>query len=429
VRSSAVLEADLTWTGHHFERGVRLAIGENGRIHDVGPLDREPTERLRHQALLPGFVNAHSHSFQRALRGHGERFPRGAGSFWSWREAMYGVAGRLSQKELFEIYVTAYREMLRKGITTVGEFHYFHHHAENDFAFDDVVLSAAREAGIRLVLLQTFYETGGIGKPLAGAQMRFATSDLSVWWKQLEHLRNAADPATQSVGVVAHSIRAVPLPKIIELHQEAVLRGLPFHMHVEEQRQEIEECVEAYGAPPMRLLNDTLHVDQKFTAVHCTHSDPLDLERFCASGGNVCITPLTEGNLGDGIGPTKVLRSPETFIALGTDSNSRISMIEEMRWLEYAHRLGSESRGIFVEREGEGSVAARILAVATEGGARSLAVEAGALTPGAWADLMAIDLESEELAGCDLETLEEALVFGCGDEVISRTMVGGRWLT
>src|SRR5262245_35108402 len=157
-----VLEADLTWTGERFESGVRVAIGPDGRITGVGALKDAVGERLKGQALLPGFVNAHSHAFQRGLRGRGERFPAGAGSFWSWREAMYALVEELDAERLRALSLRAFREMLAAGITTVGEFHYLHHAKEGDWALDEAVLAAAREAGIRLVLLEVYYRTGGI---------------------------------------------------------------------------------------------------------------------------------------------------------------------------------------------------------------------------------------------------------------------------
>src|SRR5262245_11930716 len=171
-----VLEADLTWTGERFESGVRVAIGPDGRITGVGALKDAVGERLKGQALLPGFVNAHSHAFQRGLRGRGERFPAGSGSFWTWREAMYGLVGSLDADAFESLCLRTFREMRRAGITTVGEFHYFHHGPEETgWAFDERVLAAASAAGIRIALLEVYYKTGAIGQPLEGAQRRFAT--------------------------------------------------------------------------------------------------------------------------------------------------------------------------------------------------------------------------------------------------------------
>src|SRR4029077_9116572 len=260
--SLQVMQADLPWTGTRFEPGVRISVDPDGRIAAVGPLALPATLRLGRCALLPGFVNVHSHGFQPRLRGRGERFPRGAGSFWSWREAMYDVVASLDRDSARRAYVRAFAEMRDAGITTVGEFHYLHHAGEElDYAFDAVVLEAARIAGIRLVLLNAFYATGGIGRPLAGVQRRFRSAGLAGYWAQMDRLEAGRDPRLQTLGVVAHSIRAVPLEDIAALHAEAVRRGLRFHMHVEEQVAEIDECVAAYGRRPMATILDALAID------------------------------------------------------------------------------------------------------------------------------------------------------------------------
>ncbi|MEP7325233.1 MAG: amidohydrolase family protein, partial [Gemmatimonadota bacterium] len=173
----AILEADRTWTGQQFESGIQIELDAAGRIARVGRLGLKPTTRLTGQALLPGMVNVHSHAFQRGLRGRGDRFPAGMGNFWSWREAMYRLVEELDPEPFKRISVQAFREMLAAGVTTVGEFHYFHHtRGTTDYAFDRLILEAAAEAGIRIKLLLTYYRTGGIGQPLAGGQLRFATA-------------------------------------------------------------------------------------------------------------------------------------------------------------------------------------------------------------------------------------------------------------
>lgn len=409
-----VIEADLTWTGGELQPGVQVMV-QQGRIELAGALGFEATRRLRGQVLLPGFVSAHSHAFQRALRGRGETFPAGSGTFWSWREAMYGLVGQLDEQAFHDAVFATFEEMRGAGITAVGEFHYLHHSpAGADYAFDDLVLSAAREAGIRITLLLTYYKTGGIARPLAAAQKRFETRSLDEFFKQVDRLK--PDPATQSIGIAAHSIRGVPLDDLEPLYSEARRRGMPLHMHVEEQRKEIEDCVAAYGRTPMQLLNERLPSCEGLTAVHATHSDPAELARFLDRGGSVCITPLTEANLGDGIPDVTPLLAHPTRLSLGTDSNARISFLEEMRWLEYAQRLKSETRGVF--RDGEGRNAPRLLEFATAGGARALGMNTGRIEAGAAADFISVDV-------ADLETL----IFGRGDDAIRATCVAGEWRT
>lgn len=420
-----ILEADWTWTGERFESGVQIVIGHAGRIGEL-VRNRKPTRRLERTALLPGFVNAHSHAFQRGLRGHGERFPAESGSFWTWREAMYGLVGALDEPALLRLCVQAFEEMLAAGITAVGEFHYIHHAtADADYEFDDVVLRAAAEAGIRIVLLNAYYATGGIGRPLAGAQRRFRTVGTDDYWRQIERLAGMLDPRTQSVGTVAHSIRAVGLQDLSALHAEARGRGFPFHMHVEEQRGETEECLAAYGLRPMQILNDTLDIDGNLTAVHCTHTRAEDLTGFLRAGGSVCVCPLTEGNLGDGVPSLPLDSLLPGRLSLGTDSNARISLFEEMRWLEYGQRLRTGTRGAL--RDGRGQFAPMVLNAATEGGAKALRLQAGRITAGNWADLAVVNLDHPCLAGCEAEHLLEALVCGADSDVLHGTYVGGSW--
>ena len=418
----SVFEADLTWTGAGFEPGVRIAVDADGRITAVGALKEAPTERLAKRALLPGFLNAHSHAFQRGLRGRGERFTQGAGSFWTWREAMYGLVDGLDAERLQALTASTFREMLAAGITTVGEFHYLHHAGEADWALDEAVLAAARETGIRLVLLQVFYRTGGIGQPLEGAQRRFDARSLDEYWRRIDTLRLRLDPRRETLGVAPHSIRAVSLEELELLHAEARRRRLVVHMHLEETAREIADCRAAYGRTPMELVAARLDLDAGFTAVHGTHTAPDQLGFFLNSGANLCLCPLTEANLGDG---TPALgRVPRDALCFGTDSNARISMLEEMRWAEYTQRLAREVRGALVDEHGE--VARRLLAAATLGGARALGVRAGAIEAGAWADFVALDLAAPELAGWTGETLLESLIFGAGERALAGTWVGGK---
>jgi formimidoylglutamate deiminase len=203
-------------------------------------------------------------------------------------------------------------------------------------------------------------------------------------------------------------------------------------MHVEEQRREIADCLAFYGRRPMQLALATLPAAEGLTAVHCTHTAPEDMERFLAAGGTVCVCPLTEANLGDGL-PDLALpyrrRDRLNWLSIGTDSNARISLLEEMRWLEYGQRLRGESRGILRDGggDGDGAVAASLLRAATAGGARALGLPCGELAPGCWADLVAVDLGHPSLAGWEPATLLESLIFGAGDEAIVATAVSGEW--
>jgi formimidoylglutamate deiminase len=421
---SRLLEADLTWTGAEFESGVQIAIGGDGKIEAAGKLGRPGAERLTRLALLPGFVDAHSHAFQRALRGSGEDFPSGAGSFWTWRQAMYALVESLDRASLRRISAQAFAEMRDAGITTVGEFHYVHHEREGDFALDEAIVQAAADAGIRMVLLYCFYATGAPGRPLEGGQRRFATTSVDQYWGQLDRIAGYLDPATQTLGVAPHSIRAASPGDISLLYAEARRRSLPVHLHVEEQRREIEESIAAYGRPPMAVILDAVD-GGAFTAVHCTHTADADMTRFLDAGGIACLCPLTEGNLGDGIPRLDRVHAADGRLAIGTDSNNRLAMLEELRWLEYGQRLRGELRGALPDPAGD--VSPTLLAAATTGGARALALPAGRIAAGCWADFVAVDLDAPALADLPRERLLAALVFGAGNRAIAGTYVGGKW--
>lgn len=329
-REQQVIEADLTWTGKAFEAGVKVVVNAHGRIEAVGcHISAPTTHRLKDRALLPGLVNAHSHAFQRGLRGRGETYPvaSGVNSFWTWRQEMYKLVESLDAESFYRLSRQCFEEMRSSGITTVGEFHYFHHGSPSDegaplFAFDALVIKAARDAGVRLILLNAFYAFGGFEHaPLSASQQRFKTASLPAFWANLTELSHLLDSTRgEALGVVAHSMRAVDVPTIVALHEEARRRGMVFHMHVEEQPKEIEDCVAALGKPPMAILLASLQIDDKFTAVHCTHTASEDMAALHRAGGRACICPLTEGNLGDGIFDHLELCDGQA--CLGTDCNA-----------------------------------------------------------------------------------------------------------
>jgi formiminoglutamate deiminase len=368
-------------------------------------------------------VYAHSHAFQRALRNRPEQFDTGQGNFWTWRDTMYRLVDELTPDALYETSRQCFAEMLRAGVTSVGEFHYVHHASPGDWVFDDALVAAARDAGIRMRMIQCFYATGGIGKPLAGAQRRFDAVSLDAFEQQLEQLQSRLDPVTQSLAVAAHSVRAASIDEVARLYETARGMEVPFHIHVEEQRQEIADCVAAYGTRPLRLMLDRLPVDDRFTAIHCTHSDGVDLRELFSRGGGVCLCPSTEGNLADGVPKLDVMRAGSGRIAIGSDCNLRLCMSEDLRWLEYAQRLTKEKSGNVVDEQGR--VGPALFELATVNGAAALRLAAGSIAPGRLADLFTIDLKHPSLTGADAESLMHTFVFGCGNGPIDQVWVGG----
>ncbi|MBL9149278.1 MAG: formimidoylglutamate deiminase [Phycisphaerae bacterium] len=438
-RTEQLVHPDWTWINGRLERGVALGI-DGGRITYLGPPNRPSTLRLPGKALVPGFVSAHSHAFQRGLRGLVEGRPdAGAageakpGGFFSWRDAMYALVDRLTEESCYELSKQCFSEMLASGFTTVGEFHYVRHlldaNGQGDeskrYALDGAVLAAARDAGIRIVLLDACYMTGGFGKPLAGGQRRFETRDEREYWSRFDALAAACDPATQSVGVTAHSVRAVPIDILERLHAESVRRNAVFHMHLEEVRQEIADCMAAHGRRPCQLLLERLAIDGRFTVVHATHTTAEDLGGLAERGATVCLCPLTEANLGDGVCDVGSFRAKGGHLAIGTDLNSRLSATEELRWLEYVQRLRHEKRVVAVGSTADAG--AELLAIGTANGARSLGLDAGAFQVGALADAAIVDLNHSTMAGWTPETFASHLVFGTGTSAVCGTCVGGRW--
>ncbi len=428
-----IVEPELLYQDHRFVRGARVEITADGRLGRVGQFDGETTLHMPNRAVMPGFVSAHSHAFQRGLRGLGDRFPAQAernaddpSGFFAWRDAMYALVDRLTPELVYTLSRRCFAEMRAAGITTVGEFHYVRHASPEDrYSFDEQVVRAATEVGIRLVLINVYYQTGGIGQALRGGQLRFETRSVDEYLEQHEKLERLCRNQGFTVAMCAHSVRAAPMDAVRLLHAESLRRGQPFHMHVEEVVAEVKACEAKYGKRPMQLLCDELEIDGRFTAVHCTHTHEEDMFRFGARGGRVALCPLTEGNLGDGVPDLPGMVAAGASLCLGTDLNARISPLEEARSMEYVQRVADERRGVV--RDAHGRTAEPLLAIATLGGAQSLALDAGVIAPGRLADLCAVNLGHPLLASVEAAELPAALVYGCSNEVIASTCVGGRW--
>ena len=341
---------------------------------------------------VPGLVNDHSHAFHRALRG---RTQHGRGSFWTWREQMYAVAGRLDPDSYFTLARATYREMVASGYTSVAEFHYLHHQPDGT-PYDDpnamrhALIAAAQEAGIRITLLDTCYLSSGFGKPPEGVQRRFTDGTAEAWAE-----RAGAGPAA------IHSVRAVPRD---QLH---VFRGRgPLHVHLSEQVAENEACLAAYGVTPTRLLHEEGLLGPDTTVVHATHLTDDDIELLGTSGTHVCITPTTERDLADGIGPARRLHDAGCRLSIGSDSHAVVDPFEELRGLEMDERLATGERGHWS--------AAELLAV---GGGDQIAV-------GAPADLVTLDTTSPRTAGTGAD--EHAAVFAATAADVTQVVADGR---
>jgi len=377
--------------------------------------------------VIPGLANAHSHAFQRALRG---RTHADGGSFWTWREQMYALAGSLTPKAVHALARAAFAEMTLAGVTLVGEFHYLHHRPGGGLypdrnAMGLAIIEAARQVGIRLTLLDTCYLHGGIGAPPEGAQLRFSDGDARRWSERVDQLAEAvagsADAGSVRVGAAIHSVRAVDPVAAAAVAEWAARRGAPLHAHVSEQPAENEAALDAYGASPTELLERAGALSDGFTAIHATHVAPADITRLGQAGAGCCLCPTTERDLADGVGPAWAMREAGVTLALGTDSNAIIEPFEEARAVELDERLVTGVRGRHT--------AAELLRAATQGGYESLGwPEGGALREGALADLVAIGLSGVRLVATPPEQLIPALVFASAAADVTDVVVGGRFV-
>jgi formimidoylglutamate deiminase len=272
---------------------------------------------------LPGFVNAHSHAFQRALRGKVE-----GGDFWAWRESMLDTARCLAPGHVREGYAETYRELRAAGYTAVGEFHYV------GFAEAEAAVEAAREAGVELVLLLAAYGRGGLD--------RFRQASVADYLRQVESLRGAG----ARVGLAPHSVRACPRDWLEEIGAYAAREGLVLHVHADEQPREIEECLAEHGLRPVELLAETGCLGPRTTVVHATHADERELDLLAEHGAGVCLCPTTEANLGDGFPPLGGLLAREIPLCIGSDSNVRIDPLEELLELEGTARRQTLRRNV-----------------------------------------------------------------------------------
>lgn len=440
-----VLIPELTYIDGAFRRGMAVEFSTaTGLVTRVAPAAQlmlgEPEGghivRLTGRALLPGFVNAHSHAFQRLIRGRGQWRPADAekADFWTWRQAMYAAANTLSPDDVFEVSRFCFVEMLSAGITTVGEFHYLHRDPEGNPYSDPAelakrVIAAADDAGIRISLLNVAYATGDIARPLQPEQRRFATPDIESYLTDTVELADEAGRHSRvTVGVAPHSIRAVPRDWLPAMHSLAFGLGAPFHMHVSEQPAEVTASLEAYGRRPVEVLADLGIIDEHFTAVHATHLTFREVDVLGIPGPTICACPSTERDLGDGFLPGLELLDAGARIALGSDSQSVIDPFEEMRLIEYNERLRRQRR-ILVAASTRGGerleTAPVLLSMATAEGARALRLPAGRIEADLLADLVAIDLDHRALAGWTEETLDAMLALSAPRDVVSDVWVGG----
>lgn len=406
---------ERAWVDGRVRDTVRVEV-EHGRITSVVP-DATATGVPLRGLTLPGLANTHSHAFHRALRG---RTQTDRGTFWTWREQMYAVAGRLDPDTYYALARATYAEMLAAGYTSVGEFHYLHHQPDgtpydDPNAMGNALLAAARDAGIRITLLDTLYLSSGFGAAPEGVQRRFTDGSAEAWQERVGELEPLTG-ADALIGVAAHSVRAVPA-EALKAFAPYVEDGVPVHVHLSEQVKENADCVAAHGVTPTRLLADHGFLGPMTSAVHATHLTDEDIRLLGEARAFASFCPTTERDLGDGIGPARQLQAAGSVLTLGSDSHAVIDAFEEMRGLEMDERLASQARGHWS--------AAELLAAGSADGHRSLGfADAGAIAVGQRADLVTIDLTSPRTAGTGGDA--HTAVFAAGAADVTHVVVEGR---
>lgn len=387
---------------------VRIVGADDGSVLTVtAGVDPAPGD-LRVGFGVPGFGNAHSHAFHRALRG---RTHDQGGDFWVWREHMYRVASMLTPERYHRLATAVFAEMVAAGYTAVAEFHYLHHRLDGTSYPDEMELAlvaAAEDAGIRMRLLDTLYLSGGVGTALTAQQRRFSDGEAGRYLERWFSL-SARMP---TLGAAVHSLRAVP-PEVVARVLEALPASVPLHIHLSEQVRENSEIEAAYGMTPTRLLADLGALSPRLSAVHATHLTDDDIGLLGSSGATVVMCPTTEADLGDGIGPARRLLSAGAGLAVGSDQNAVIDPLLEIRGLEMHERLGSERRGRFSPLE--------LQSAGTAGGYRSLGLPAPLTVNGPF-DLVEIDALSIRTVG----TAPEQMLLAATSADVQRVIVGGR---
>jgi formimidoylglutamate deiminase len=427
---------ELLYSNGKFIANGEVLVSESGRLIESPKTTDISSARivdLPRRALLPGFVNVHSHSFQRLIRGKSESRIVSGKDFWSWRGTMYHAASQLDPQDVYDVARMAFLEMVLAGTTTVGEFHYLHN-APNGQPYDDPnllskqVIAAAQSVGIRIVLLRTAYLRSGYDLQSDPGQIRFFESTKAFLENMSSLLKECSTTSSEvQFGVAPHSIRAVPLPALREIAAWSRENKLPLHMHVAEQVAENTACLREYGSTPVALLNKELLLGPDFTAVHAIHISSDEIAMLADANATICSCPTTERNLGDGIIAADQVLTAGIRIAFGSDSQAQIDPLEDARELDYHLRLEQQERAI-LDQIAEKTLASRLFDCATENGALALAPQGGGLTSGPFADFFTVDLNDVSIAGHSAEDLLPIIVFSLNRSAIRDVVVNGKFI-
>lgn len=420
--------ANRAWLATGWQNDVRVTITA-GTIDSIQTGTTPTPESSRVDVLLPALANLHSHSFQRAMAGLTEFRAEGQDSFWTWRSLMYRFLDHLTPDHMRAIAALVFMEMLEAGYASVGEFHYVHHQAgggryDNPAQTGVEIMAAAQQAGIGLTHLPVLYSYGGAGRQaLSGGQQRFGNS-AEQYLQLVEASKTAAAdmPADTCVGIAPHSLRATDpadLARVCAAHPDG-----PIHIHIAEQPAEVADISAWLGARPVEWLLQNREVTPDWCLIHATHMTKAETVTLARTGAVAGLCPITEANLGDGPFNGPQYLAAKGRFGLGSDSNIRISLTEELRTLEYSQRLRDLHRNVMVA--GSGSVGQTLYTGAASGGAQALGRQAGRIETGFLADLVAINGQHPQLYALPPDRLFDGLCFAADDRVVTDLWSAGR---
>lgn len=426
------------WLPEGWKRDVVIAIDPAGDMTAITAEDTVTTALNVNGAAIPGMPNVHSHAFQRAMAGLAERRSSNNDSFWTWRETMYELAGRMTPELLNATATQLYVEMLKAGYTSVCEFHYLHHpghhpggseagYRDGDaMMMSQALIDAAVSAGIGLTLLPTLYQTSDFGGAAPTPRQRQFMLDTDRYLALMQQLRALQHSAQLEVGIALHSLRAVP-PDAMRAVLEAQGKSGVIHIHVAEQQREVAASMKHLGCRPVEWLLEHAPVDERWCLVHATHTTAAELDAIVARRAVIALCPTTEANLGDGYFPLPEYLLKGGEFAIGSDSQIALSPNEELRWLEYQARLQQQERNICAGNGGT-SVGANLWRSSCVAGARATGRKIGALEVGRRADIVVIDTDTPLFGRRSGDAIIDTFVFAGSANCVSGVMVGGRWL-
>ncbi len=432
VKRYKTFRFDQLWHNQSWLAPAFVSLDERGCILSISA--EAPAEALAIEYVngiaLPGFQNAHSHAFQYAMAGLAEQHAPGTNDdFWTWREAMYQCALAVNPDEAEAIATMLYAEMLRHGYTHVVEFHYLHHDKEgkpysNLAEMGERMVSAAATAGINITLIPVFYQKGGFGVEPQVRQRRFISRTVDDYFHLLDDSATVVGQHTHAkLGFSVHSLRAVDLQDIKTTYQQGP-RNIPFHLHVAEQKKEIEDCLAYTKQRPVEWLLNNLPVDKRFHLVHATHLSDYEVKALASANADVVLCPSTEGNLGDGIFSMKEYVKHGGKWCIGTDSHIGINPLEEFRMIDYRQRLVTNQRNTF-----DGDAAAYMVQTEIANGRVAMGLgEASPFAIGEAFNVVVYDAAAPLLANTSQQKLMASIVYASDSAMVLGTIINGNWI-